>query len=160
MSNTKKRANESVEALNKDKNSNFEEEDFDSNDLVFEDPFGDQFEVEDIEEARDVDDEEDEEDEERMNEEELKQQQEDYENGGPKDAGPPKQVWRPGVDQIEEGEALEYDPSAYVMYHSMRTEWPCLSFDLMKDNLGDNRQRVSQLLSSSYLSYTVWLQVC
>jgi ribosome assembly protein RRB1 len=51
------------------------------------------------------------------------------------------QVWRPNVDKLEEGEALEYDPSAYVMYHSFRTEWPCLSFDFLKDTLGDNRQR-------------------
>ena len=36
---------------------------------------------------------------------------------------------------------LEYDPTAYIMYHSLKTEWPCLSFDIIKDNLGDNRQR-------------------
>ena len=27
------------------------------------------------------------------------------------------------------------------MYHSFRTEWPCLTFDLFRDDLGDNRQR-------------------
>lgn len=53
-----------------------------------------------------------------------------------------KQVWRPGIDKLEHGEDLEYDPSAYIMYHALRTEWPCLSFDIIKDNLGDNRQRV------------------
>lgn len=54
----------------------------------------------------------------------------------------PKQVWRPNVDKLADGELLEYDPSAYVMYHAFRTEWPCLSFDFLKDSLGDNRHRV------------------
>ena len=54
-----------------------------------------------------------------------------------------KQAWRPGVDAIEEDEELEYDPSAYIMYHSIQTEWPCLSFDFIRDEYGDNRQRVS-----------------
>jgi len=54
-----------------------------------------------------------------------------------------KQVWRPGIDVLPDGEDLEYDPSAYIMYHSLQTEWPCLSFDFIKDNLGDIRHRVS-----------------
>ncbi len=57
-------------------------------------------------------------------------------------AGGSKQVWRPGIDRIEEGEALEYDPSAYVMYHAFKLEWPSLSFDIIRDSLGDGRQRV------------------
>lgn len=90
--------------------------------LVFEDPFGDEYEDEEIEE----------------NETDIK------EDGGElNEENTQKQVWRPNIDKLEEGEDLEYDPSAYVMYHSMRTEWPCLSFDILKDNLGDNRQRVS-----------------
>ena len=52
-----------------------------------------------------------------------------------------KDVWRPGVDKLEEDEELEYDPSAYVMYHSIQTEWPCLSFDFIQDDFGNNRQR-------------------
>jgi hypothetical protein len=51
-------------------------------------------------------------------------------------------VWRPGVDALEEGEALDYDPSAYVTFHSLKTEWPCLSFDIIRDNLGEGRTRV------------------
>jgi ribosome assembly protein RRB1 len=27
------------------------------------------------------------------------------------------------------------------MYHSLRAEWPCLSFDIMRDNGGDGRVR-------------------
>jgi ribosome assembly protein RRB1 len=55
----------------------------------------------------------------------------------------PKNVWRPGIDKLEEDEELEYDPSAYVMYHSIQTEWPCLSFDFIRDDFGNHRQRVS-----------------
>jgi ribosome assembly protein RRB1 len=50
-------------------------------------------------------------------------------------------VQAPAVCQAAEGEELEYDPSAYVMYHSLRPEWPCLSFDVVRDQLGNNRTR-------------------
>jgi ribosome assembly protein RRB1 len=107
--------------------------------LEFEDPYGDEFEEESLEdnevdEIEEVDGEEFDKD----------------ENGGMQPSEPApvaveetaaKQVWRPGIDQLPEGEELEYDPSAYIMYHSMRTEWPCLSFDVVRDNLGDNRLR-------------------
>lgn len=117
--------------------------------LVFEDPFGDEFEEEQVDEELDNDldneEEDDEEDEEvGMSEEVGKKimQQKNKSLIEDNEQHAPKQVWRPGVDQIAEGEALEYDPSAYVMYHSLQTEWPCLSFDILKDNLGESRQRV------------------
>lgn len=50
-------------------------------------------------------------------------------------------VWRAGVDELTEGEELEYDSTAYHMYHSLRPEWPCLSFDVIRDSLGTNRSR-------------------
>lgn len=104
-------------------------------DLVFEDPFGDEFEPEEVEPEGD-------------------------EDGGTVDGGrgadgmevieeaaaaePPQQetkVWRAGVDELSEGQELEYDSTAYHMYHSLRPEWPCLSFDIIRDSLGTNRSR-------------------
>ncbi|RYY34866.1 hypothetical protein EON62_02945, partial [archaeon] len=49
--------------------------------------------------------------------------------------------WRPGLDAMAEGEVLDYDPSAYVMYHAMNVDWPCLSFDTVPDKLGASRSR-------------------
>lgn len=119
----------------------------DVEDLVFEDPFGDEFDPEDVDalgraDAGGVDDD--------MavgagiaavsgsgsggmevvaEEEPLQQQQVQT------------KVWRAGVDELTEGEELEYDSTAYHMYHSLRPEWPCLSFDVMRDSLGTNRSR-------------------
>ena len=53
---------------------------------------------------------------------------------------PQKQAWMPG-QTLSENETLEYDQSAYTMYHALRPEWPCLSFDILKDGLGINRSR-------------------
>jgi ribosome assembly protein RRB1 len=111
--------------------------------LVFEDPFGDEFEEEDI--IENVDDENEEGDSEMVLDEDG--------NVVPGESKAPetnKQVWRPGVDNLEEGETLEYDPSTYVMYHSLKFEWPCLSFDILKDTLGDGRQRVCALVDIYY----------
>lgn len=52
-----------------------------------------------------------------------------------------KDVWRPGIDALGEGEVLECDQSAYVMYHRMEAEWPCLSFDVLPDRLGMGRAK-------------------
>lgn len=52
---------------------------------------------------------------------------------------PPSQAFRPGVDELGEGEQLDYQPEAYKMYHSMRPEWPCLSIDIMPDMMGASR---------------------
>lgn len=42
-------------------------------------------------------------------------------------------VWRPGYDPLEEDETLQYDPTAYDCMHSLALEWPCLSFDVLRD---------------------------
>lgn len=51
------------------------------------------------------------------------------------------QVFIPGTHILGEGEVLEADDSVYIMRHSMNVNWPCLSFDVLRDNLGDERQR-------------------
>jgi len=42
-------------------------------------------------------------------------------------------VWRKGVDELDEGETLEYDKTTYYCLHYLALEWPCLSFDLIRD---------------------------
>ena len=55
------------------------------------------------------------------------------------DAKPqPKKVYIPGRDSSKH-EELEFDESAYILYHTAQTGSPCLSFDIIKDNLGSDR---------------------
>ena len=51
------------------------------------------------------------------------------------------QVYLPGQD-LQEGEELVVDNSAYDMLHAMGVDWPCLSFDILSDNLGAQRKTV------------------
>lgn len=47
----------------------------------------------------------------------------------------------PGTHALAKDEILEPDDSVYVMRHSMEVTWSCLSFDVLRDSLGDERQR-------------------
>ena len=50
-------------------------------------------------------------------------------------------VFIPGLHTLGKDEVLEADESVYVMRHTMRATWPCLSFDVLRDDGGDQRQR-------------------
>ena len=54
---------------------------------------------------------------------------------------PAPDVFIPGVHQLAEDEVLEADESSYLMRHELSVDWPCLSFDILRDSLGDERQR-------------------
>jgi Histone-binding protein RBBP4 or subunit C of CAF1 complex len=49
------------------------------------------------------------------------------------------QVFQPGVHEVPAGEELDYDRTAYDCLHKWALDWPCLSFDVCKDALGERR---------------------
>jgi len=51
-----------------------------------------------------------------------------------------QQTFIPGRNKLQAGESLAPDTSAYEMLHTMSTTWPCLSFDIVRDSLGDSRK--------------------
>jgi ribosome assembly protein RRB1 len=44
-----------------------------------------------------------------------------------------------GRTKLDPGQTLSPDPTTYRMLHNLSTPWPCLSFDIVRDGLGDNR---------------------
>eukprot|EP01104_Vermistella_antarctica_P002076 TRINITY_DN1222_c4_g1_i1.p1 TRINITY_DN1222_c4_g1~~TRINITY_DN1222_c4_g1_i1.p1 ORF type:complete len:497 (-),score=107.98 TRINITY_DN1222_c4_g1_i1:119-1579(-) len=92
--------------------------------LDFQDPFVEEYEDEDVvgeDEERHDDDSDDDEDDDDM------------------DDAP--RAWRSGVDPIAADEELIADLSVYNMLHQFHAEWPCLSFDLVRDHLGFQRKK-------------------
>jgi ribosome assembly protein RRB1 len=55
-----------------------------------------------------------------------------------------QQVYMPSRRTLAKDEILEPDPSAYHMLHSINVNWPCLTFDIIKDELGDERRGYPQ----------------
>jgi len=53
-------------------------------------------------------------------------------------------VFIPGSQALGADEILEADDSVYIMRHTMGVNWPCLSFDVLRDNLGEERRRYPQ----------------
>jgi len=91
-------------------------------------------EPDEVEEDDDCEDDEDEVDEEIVDAEAEEEDDDEEEE----DTGP-KHIWRPGVDTIEEGEQLDVEPGTYDMLHRAQVEWPCLSLDVVRDDLGAQR---------------------
>ncbi|KAJ8657350.1 hypothetical protein O0I10_006903 [Lichtheimia ornata] len=69
---------------------------------------------------------------EEMDQEDDDEQQEEQEE-------PELRTYLPG-QPLEEGETLEADQSVYVMLHNLDVRAPFLSFDVLQDNLGDERK--------------------
>lgn len=131
-SNQKKRVAEEAGAVQK-RHTNYALEEK-GEELVFEDPFGDDLEDEEMVESSNDDDEE-------VVDGEAPKEDVDMDDGEPTE--PAKKVFMPGVDTLGEDEVLDYDASAYDMYYAMTAEWPSLSIDVVRDNLGAVRTRVS-----------------
>lgn len=79
------------------------------------------------------------------NEEPMEESSSESEEDGENDDGP--KTYLPG-QPLKEDEQLVCDQSAYVMLHQAQTGAPCLSFDIVLDNLGNDRQ---QFPMTSYL---------
>lgn len=79
-------------------------------------------------------------DDEEMENDSDKSVSSDEEDENEADAGNTnREVYLPGKP-LEDGEELVCDESAYVMLHQARTGAPCLSFDIIPDQLGANRE--------------------
>jgi len=46
----------------------------------------------------------------------------------------------PSRQKLAKDEVLEPDHTAYHMLHRMNVKWPCLSFDVLPDDLGEERR--------------------
>lgn len=58
-----------------------------------------------------------------------------------------QQVYLPGISEpLGPDEMMEPDLSTYDMLHSVNVTWPCLSFDILEDNLGEQRRNYPQTL--------------
>lgn len=54
---------------------------------------------------------------------------------------PQRAVYLPGSHTLQDDEVLEPDLTVYEMLHRMNVHWPCMSFDILRDGLGDERHR-------------------
>ena len=57
-----------------------------------------------------------------------------------------EQTFIPGRSILQPGQTLTPDSSTYEMLHTLSTPWPCLSFDIIPDSLGDNRKEYPRTL--------------
>lgn len=62
------------------------------------------------------------------------------------------EVYLPGKP-LGKDEVLEADQSVYEMLHKLNVEWPCLSFDVLQDRLGDERKTVCVKSKAQFLYF-------
>lgn len=97
----------------------------------FEDPYGDDYESEEIIELDDDETEMDAEDAEAKIAELEKEEKEEQ----------PGTLYLPHRSKpLGPDEVLEADPSVYEMLHNVNMPWPCLTLDVLPDNLGSERR--------------------
>nr|ACG42483.1 glutamate-rich WD repeat-containing protein 1 [Zea mays] len=65
-----------------------------------------------------------------------KKKTESSSSSNPAIASGPAKVWQPVVDTLEDGEELQFDPQAYNYLRGFGIGWSCLSFDVVRDQLG------------------------
>lgn len=108
----------------------------------FEDRYEDEIESEEeIEEIQRDAGEDDDEDDEDVEFHPAPEDEEDEEEGQDEEGGDGVkglETYLPGV-KLEEGEQLVPDNSVYLALHSLSYAWPCLSFDVLRDNMGEDR---------------------
>ncbi|KAF1981275.1 glutamate-rich WD repeat-containing protein 1 [Aulographum hederae CBS 113979] len=51
-----------------------------------------------------------------------------------------QEIFIPGRHKLQAGQSLAPDLSTYEMLHTLESPWPCLSLDIVRDNLGDDRK--------------------
>lgn len=124
-------------------------------DLVFEDPFEDDYEEESVDEEQqgNIGEENDEDvmeeiENERGMEERFKEEEEAFdeeEQEGSDEKNSKTKLWLPQKG-LQPGQKLECDSDAYDMLHFFTVEWPCLSFSILGDNLGQQRTKYPHTL--------------
>ena len=76
-----------------------------------------------------------------------------------RDIGDDSEVYLPSKP-MDKDQVLMPDLSTYDMLHTMSVQWPFLSFDIIKDQLGDERRNVttpSSIISDTKYPQTMYL---